>query len=123
MPWAGLGQRTIQRTAIERTGRIGARPERGASLAGEVGRHKPCRTGPPVVVTAREDLRRAGPIMVSHSERDEHFACGTSLLFGVLRSLSRQAAEVIDRTRISLKNFWMIDIINYRRHLRTMSGW
>ena len=60
----GLGQRTIQRAAIERTGRIGARPERGAFLAAEVGWPQPCRTGHPVVVTARE--KRRMPSMNRH---------------------------------------------------------
>jgi Domain of unknown function (DUF5069) len=38
-------------------------------------------------------------------------------------SIPRQAAEVIDRTRISLKNFSMTDIIYPRSPRETMCGW
>ena len=41
----------------------------------------------------------------------------------VFRSIHRQVAEKIDRTRISLKNFPMTDIICPRSPRETMCGW
>src|SRR2546425_6732924 len=43
--------------------------------------------------------------------------------FYVFRSIPKQVAEVIDRTRISLKNFCMSDIIYPRSPRETMCGW
>src|SRR3989442_15347552 len=43
--------------------------------------------------------------------------------FYVFRSIPKQVAEVIDRTRISLKNFCMSDIIYPRSARETMCGW